>query len=70
MVADLTYFLSTFPHLRYNPRHSLLTFIKTEPMMNPRTGTRLYPQDLDAIHGLARAGFLSADQLRRHFYPQ
>ena len=39
-------------------------------MMNPRKGARLYAPDLDAIHGLARAGFLSADQLRRHFYPQ
>ena len=38
--------------------------------MNPRKGARLYAPDLDAIHGLARAGFLSADQLRRHFYPQ
>jgi hypothetical protein len=33
-------------------------------------GPRLYAPDLDAIHGLAWAGFLSADQLRRHFYPQ
>ena len=38
--------------------------------MNPRKGARLYAPDLDAIHGLARAGFLLADQLRRHFYPQ
>jgi hypothetical protein len=37
--------------------------------MNPRKGARLYPQDLDALHGLGRSGFLSADQLRRYFYP-
>jgi hypothetical protein len=36
--------------------------------MNPHKGARLYPQDLDAIHALARAGFLSTDQLRRYFY--
>jgi hypothetical protein len=37
--------------------------------MNPRKGARLYPQDLDAIHALARVGFLDADQLRRYYYP-
>jgi hypothetical protein len=29
--------------LRYNPRNPLLTFIKTETMMNSRTGTRVSP---------------------------
>jgi hypothetical protein len=38
--------------------------------MHPRTGARLYPQDLEATEALGSLGFYTADQLRRFYYPQ
>jgi hypothetical protein len=42
------------PHLRYNPRNPFLTFIKTETMMNTRTGARVSPWPK---HGKAARGW-------------
>jgi len=47
----------------------ITNFIKTEMMMNPPTGTRLYAPDLDAIRASPRR-LPVRPQLRRHFYPQ